>query len=112
MPYIRRGDKANPWVPWADWFNEDHQGGQRRHNARLKADKQGAARALAMQPGRPVICTWRRIGQSQRIEIRGILVRTYPYILPGIVVAVVRLKTRKTIKVEASRVRYDRSTTP
>lgn len=110
MPYIRRGEKATPWVPWADWFNSDQDGGQRRHQTRLKADRKSVKRALAMEPGRRVVCTWKRIGQTERLEIRGVLVRVYPYILPGIVVCVVKLSTKKTMRVEASRVRYEVNT--
>lgn len=107
MPYIRRGEKATPWVPWADWFNSDQEGGQRRHKTRLKTDKQRVSRALSMQPGRRVIYTIRRIDPKNRVEIHGVLVRVYPYIVPGVVVCVIRSDAGKIIKAEASLVRYE-----
>ena len=108
MPYIRRGEKATAYIPWHEWFHADKVGGQQRHDERVKQDNARAARALKMQPGVLVVATWFSTGGRQRLEIRGTLVRTYPYILPGIVVAVIATAAGQQIKVEASRVRIDR----
>jgi hypothetical protein len=109
VPYIRKGEAGGPWIPWADWFVGDQAEGKRRHNARMRQEAAKAAKALAMPKGARVVCTWQRIGQRRRDEIRGVLVRVYPYIVPGIVVAVVRLETGQRLKIDVTRVRLDRS---
>jgi hypothetical protein len=75
----------------------------------MRQEATKAAMALAMPKGARVVCSWLRIGQRKRDELRGVLVRVYPYIVPGIVVAVVKLDTGKRIKIDVTRVRLDRS---
>lgn len=108
MTYIRRGDAAKAFVPWHEWYQADKVGGQKRHAERIKQDNAKAARALKMKPGLLVVATWQFMGGRQRLEIRGTLVRTYPYVVPGIVVAIITTETGQNIKVEASRMRLDR----
>lgn len=107
MEHIRQGSHEAPWVPRSD-ADVNVAEGKRRHAQRKRSDRQTANRCLRLEPGRRVAIVWKLAESSRKVRLIGILERVYRWVDPTVIVAVVRLLDGRLLRVDATRVIYDK----